>query len=325
MPVKDALGLTFYHRIDQIDHAGEAVKSMLSHPLSSDRAGTSFETRPRSLSRPMLALTLCLAGLAVAGCQGKGALGDITGSIGNNQTQPRNASDWHAESERWGKRYEANRKDRDAAFYYARALRALDQNAQALAVLQGAVLTHTNDREMLGAYGRSLADNGRLKEADEVLSRAHSPERPDWRILSAQGTVADQLGDHQRAQQIYHTALKIAPGEPTVLSNLGLSLALSKQLPEAERVLREAVSAGRSDPRVRQNLVLVLGLQGRFAEAETLARQDQSPAEAAATIAYLKRSMSQPNSWEMLKTGGAKTKPKASPAQAAAATAPPQG
>lgn len=288
--------------------------SHLSLPVGPFRALAS----PRRLSRPALAFSLCLAGLMLAGCQARGGLGDVTGSIGGSAAQPRSASDWQSESERWGKRYEANPKDRDAAFYYARALRSLDQNAQALAVLQSAVLTHGNDRALLGAYGRSLADNGRLKEADDVLSRAHSPERPDWRILSAQGTVADQLGEHARAQQIYQAALKIAPGEPTVLSNLGLSLALSRQLPEAERVLREAVSAGRSDPRVRQNLVLVLGLQGRFGEAETLARQDQSPAEAAATIAYLKRSVSQPNSWEMLKTGAAKPKAKVTPAQARA-------
>ena len=49
--------------------------------------------------------------------------------------------------------------------------------------------------------------------------------------------------------------------------------------------------------------MLVLGLQGRFGEAETLARRDQSPAEAAAAIAYLKRSVSQQNSWELLKGG----------------------
>jgi Flp pilus assembly protein TadD len=291
---------------------------MFSSHLSLNLGPSQAVASPRRLSRPALALSLCLAGLVLAGCQGRGGLGDVTGSIGGSASQPRGAADWQAESERWGKRYEANPKDRDAAFYYARALRSLDQNAQALAVLQSAVLTHGNDRALLGAYGRSLADNGRLKEADDVLSRAHSPERPDWRILSAQGTVADQLGEHARAQQIYQAALKIAPGEPTVLSNLGLSLALSRQLPEAERVLREAVSAGRSDPRVRQNLVLVLGLQGRFGEAETLARQDQSPAEAAATIAYLKRSVSQPNSWEMLKTGAGKPKAKTAPAQARA-------
>lgn len=254
----------------------------------------------RNVTRSALLGAICLAALAAAGCQSRGA-GDVTGSISRSETQPRSQSDWQAESQRWGKRYEANSKDRDAAFFYARALRALEQHAQALAVLQGAVLVHTSDLEMLGAYGRSLADNGRLKEADEVLSRAHSPERPDWRILSAQGTVADQLGEHARAQQLYQTALKLAPGEPTIMSNLGLSLALAKRLPEAERVLSEAAASSRSDVRVRQNLVLVLGLQGRFAEAETLARQDQSMAEAAATVAYLKRSVSQPNSWDMLK------------------------
>lgn len=275
-------------------------------------------------ARPLhLGLTLAvgLAALAAAGCQGRRGLGDVTGSIGRSQaSQPRTASDWQAERDSWAKRYDANRKDRDAAFYYARALRALDQNAQSLAVLQSAVLTYQDDRELLGAYGRSLADNGRFQEADEVLARAHSPERPDWRILSAQGTVADQLGDHARAQQIYQSALRLAPGEPTVMSNYGLSLALSRHLPEAERVLTEAVNSDRADIRVRQNLVLVLGLQGRFGEAEALARRDQSPAEAAATIAYLKRSVSQQNSWDLLKGAKGRAKP-ASPPSAAPATA----
>jgi len=269
-----------------------------------------------------LTIAVCFAALAAAGCQGTGGLGDVTGSIGRSRaSQPRTASDWQAERESWAKRYDANQKDRDAAFYYARALRGLDQNAQALAVLQNAVLVHQNDRDLLGAYGRSLADNGRLQEADEVLSRAHSPERPDWRILSAQGTVADQLGDHARAQQIYQAALKLAPGEPTVMSNYGLSLALSRHLPEAERVLTEAVTSDRADIRVRQNLVLVLGLQGRFGEAEALARRDQSPAEAAATIAYLKRSVSQQNSWDLLKGVKGRAKPANQPAAAQGAAA----
>jgi Flp pilus assembly protein TadD len=276
----------------------------------------------RKLNRPALFAAVALAALALAGCQGRG-LGDVTGSIGrSSEAQPRSQSEWRAESDRWGKRYDANAKDRNAAFHYARALRALGQNAQALAVLQGAVLVHTSDLEMLGAYGRALAENGRLKEAEEVLARAHTPERPDWRILSAQGTVADQLGEHARAQQLYDAALKLAPGEPTVMSNLGLSLALAKRLPEAERVLKEAADSPRADARVRQNLVLVLGLQGRFAEAETLARQDQSMAEAAATIAYLKRSVSQQNSWEMLKGGKPRPPAQRSPATADAGDTP---
>ena len=80
---------------------------------------------------------------------------------------------------------------------------------QALAVLQQAALRHPSHAELLAAYGKTLSDVGRYKEAAEVLNRAHAPERPDWRVLSAQGAVADQMGDHPLAQKYYESALKL--------------------------------------------------------------------------------------------------------------------
>ena len=121
------------------------------------------------------------------------------------------------------------------------------------------------------------------------------PDRPDWRILNAQGAVLDQLGQHQEAQRYYATALRIVPEEPSVLSNLGLSYALSKNLPQAETTLRRATAGPRTDPRVRQNLALVVGLQGRFPEAEAIARADLPPDEATANVAYLRQMLAQPN------------------------------
>jgi Flp pilus assembly protein TadD len=94
--------------------------------------------------------------------------------------------------------------------------------------------------------------------------------------------VLDQLGRHQDAQRHYLTALKIVPNEPSVLSNLGLSYALSKDLKNAEATLRLAVAQHSADPRVRQNLALVIGLEGRFGEAEQIARADLPPDQAAA-------------------------------------------
>ncbi len=40
-------------------------------------------------------------------------------------------------------------------------------------------------------------DRGRFPEAAKVLANAHTPDQPDWRILSAQGVVLDQLGRHR--------------------------------------------------------------------------------------------------------------------------------
>jgi Flp pilus assembly protein TadD len=243
-------------------------------------------------------VTVAVLSLALSGCLGRGQ-SDITGSLGTNQ--PLSEQQWRSELGTWQPRYDANQNDKTAAFRYARALRGLGQQAQAVAVLQSAVIKHPKDLDLLGAYGRALMDVGQLKQAEDVLARAHMPERPDWRILSAQGAVADQMGDHPRAQGFYETALRINPGEPTIMSNLGLSYALSKRLPEAESVLTAAAKDPRADKRVRQNLVLVLGLQGRFAEAERVAAQDLAPADVAKSMTQLRQMVSQPNSWDMLR------------------------
>ena len=164
-------------------------------------------------------------------------------------------------------------------------------------MLETCALHNPNHRPLLGAYGRALADNGNFRQALEVLERAHSPDQPDWRILSVQGAVLDQMGRHEEAQRYYASALKIVPDEPSVLSNLGLSYALSKDLRRAEETLRRAAARGGNDKRVRQNLALVVGLQGRFDEAEKIAGAELSPDKASANIAYLKSMLSQQNSW----------------------------
>jgi Flp pilus assembly protein TadD len=219
---------------------------------------------------------------------------------------------WRQSAEAWGRRFEANPADAQAAIYYARALRATDQRTQAVAVLQQAAIRDPKNLDLLAAYGKSLADVGRYKEAEEVLGRAHAPERPDWRILSAQGAVADQVGDHALAQRYYEAALKIAPGEPSVLSNLGLSYALSKRLPEAEEALRQADGHPDADARVRQNLALVFGLQGKLQEAEAVLRRDLPAEEVTDALATIRRMIAQPNSWAAIR----KAEPKVASAPA---------
>ena len=254
--------------------------------------------QPRA-ARPLRCLALAAAALgllALGGC--KSTDGDITGSINGAAAElPASPEALQKFSDDWGKRYEADPANKMAAINYARALREQARTAQAVAVLQAAVIKYPNDLDLLGAYGKALADNGRLKEAADALARAHTPERPNWSILSAQGAVADQLGDHTAAQGYYEAALKIAPGDPAVLSNLGLSYALSNQLPRAETSLRQAVAHPQADKRVRQNLALVLALQGKFAEAEEVSRHDLSPAEAASNVQAIRGMIAQSNTW----------------------------
>jgi Flp pilus assembly protein TadD len=239
------------------------------------------------------------ASLALAGCN---SVREMTSSVGLSDSTdlPRNEGALNRFAEEWGQRYDRDPKDKKTAMTYAGALRALRQHAQAVAVLQGLAARNPQDREVLGAYGKSLADAGRLKEATTVLANAHTPERPNWSILSAQGSVADQLGDHDQAQNYYKAALRMRPDEPTVMSNLGLSYALNRQLPQAEETLRNAASNPKSDIRIRQNLALVLALEGKFGEAEDWSRRDLAPIDAAANVASIRKMIAQSNTWRDL-------------------------
>jgi Flp pilus assembly protein TadD len=225
--------------------------------------------------------------LGLCSCQTDG-MSDITGSLGEKTEKARDAEPQRG-VEFYRNRFRANPEDADAALQYGKALRTAGQRSQAVAVLEQATMAHPSDKALLAGYGRALADNGNFQQAFDVLSRAHSPDNPDWRILSAQGAALDQLGRTEEARQYYASALRISPEEPSVLSNLGLSYVLSKDLPKAEETMRRAYGRADADPRVRQNLALVVGLRGRVAEAESIVTADRSPEEAAANVADLRR------------------------------------
>lgn len=250
-------------------------------------------------SRSLL-LVLACAAIVSGGCSlsARRGGGDVTGSVSGGAYTEQSA---RAEIEALAARYRSSPDDAANAARYGRALRATGQAVQAVAVLERVAIRDPRNLALMGEYGRALADAGRHDQALQVLGRAHRPDQPDWRIYNVQASIYDQMGRPQEAQSLYNDALKIAPGEPAILTNLGLSYALSRQLPQAEQVLRQAAAHPRADRRVRQNLALVVGLQGRFAEAEEIARKDLPPQEAEQNVAYLRSMVSQQNSWAAIR------------------------
>ena len=200
-----------------------------------------------------------------------------------------------------GSQYDRNPASKPIGVKYASVLRSTGRNEQALAVMQQVVIKHPKDNEVLSEYGKSLAATGNFKKALQVIQRAQRPDRPDWRLFSAQGAILDQLDQSQAARVQYRKALDIVPNEPSVLSNLGMSYVLTGDLRGAETYLRRAIQHPRADSRVRQNLALVIGLQGNFQEAEKVARGELSQAAADENIKFLRQMLSQQSAWNLLK------------------------
>jgi tetratricopeptide (TPR) repeat protein len=137
------------------------------------------------------ALAVILA-LSAGGCSNIGARETIS-SVNAADTASPGSDEFRRSLETLGARYRQNPNDADVAIAYARALRATDQRAQAVAVLEQASIRNPRNMALLGAYGRALADVGQYQQALVTLERAHTPDNPDWRILNVQGAVLDQM------------------------------------------------------------------------------------------------------------------------------------
>ena len=256
-----------------------------------------FEINRKSSIVMVLAGTLALSACATD----KTRTGSIKRSSDATSVSDLSVPDLNRAIETYGKQYERRPKSKQAGLNYADALRTAGRTDQALAVMQQMVIHHPEDNDVLAAYGKALASNGQLKKALDVIGRAQHADRPDWRLLSAQGAVLDQLDRPEEARVYYRKALQIVPDEPSVLSNIGMSYLLTNELPQAEQYLKQAVSTRKADSRVRQNLALVVGLQGRFDEAERIASAEMSPSDAKANVEYLRQMLSQQNAWNILK------------------------
>lgn len=254
--------------------------------------------RPSGRARsalPLIVAAVVVVSGALGGCARPNARTDgpaVTGSI---------PGDRQSAMAEWTRRYQASPNDRDTVLGFAQALRAEERRAQAVEVLQRGMLQFPRDVTIASAYGKALAENGEFDEALKVIRAANDPRTPDWRLTSAEGAIQDQLGNAGEARRLYQEALKLAPNEPTVLNNLGLSYVFTNELAKAETTLKRAVATPHADSRVRQNLALVVGLQGRFDEADRLAAAELPPDEAKANVAYLRSMLSQPDTWKQLK------------------------
>lgn len=251
----------------------------------------------KSCILPAIASILMTA--TIAGC----ATDKIsTGSINRNKPIEQMTASELAQSVRsYGALYDRDPKNKSVAMAYASILRLNNMNEQALAVMRKTAIIHSNDRQVLAAYGKALAGAGQFTPALDAIQRAQDPTRPDWRLISAEGAIYDQTGRSEQARQLYQKALQIRPDEPSILSNLAMSHLLENNLPTAERYLRDAIKHPAADSRVRQNLAMVVGLQGRFDEAMDIAKRELSPTQAQANVDYLRRILSQQNAWSLIK------------------------
>ncbi len=120
-----------------------------------------------------------------------------TGSISRDGGRPvdqMSAPELQAAAGSLGKRYASDPSDKPTALRYASVLQMNGDTDQALAVMRKLAIAYPKDRDVLAAYGKSLAGAGQFEPALDAVRRAQTPEYPDWKLVSAEGAILDQMG-----------------------------------------------------------------------------------------------------------------------------------
>ncbi len=240
-------------------------------------------------------LIIAGAGLMLAACSQAGSLSEqLTGGqpapaqTNTAAIAPDTRTELQKATEYWGKEFAKNPRDAEIALNYARNLKALGEKRQSLAVLQQASVFHGAHRGLNAEYGRLALEFDQVTLAGKLLEQADDPTNPDWKLISARGTVLAKQGRYREAIAFYERALVLAPEQASILNNLALAHAMEGHPDKAEPLLKRAAAAGGNEPRVGQNLALVLGLQGKYDEAKLTAARDLPADNAAANVDYVR-------------------------------------
>ena len=188
----------------------------------------------------------------------------------------------------WQAELELNPRDTEAALNAARAFHTLGGAERSAAAAAMGIQADPNNPRLWEALGRALLLGQQLDAAVQALTRSSQLDANNATVHSLIGVAYDQLGRPDLAAGPYQQAMRLAPDDPVILTNYGLSRALAGDLPGAESLLRRAAADPAAPPQARQNLALVVGLQGRIEESERIAILDLPPAIAAENAAYLR-------------------------------------
>ena len=175
------------------------------------------------------------------------------------------------------------------------ALLALGSYGQAGEAFSAALRQAPRNPTALRGLALALIRNGQPGLALDPLGRLVAVAPDEARTYSLAGIARDLMGDHVGAQAQYRAGLARVAGQPSLATNLALSLALTGDFTGAITVLQPLADRPDATSRLRQNLALVYGLAGDPENAARLGRFDLDEASVAANLASYERLRSLPS------------------------------
>jgi|TARA_B100000315_G_scaffold47354_1_gene42130 Flp pilus assembly protein TadD len=224
-------------------------------------------------------LYFCFVGLVVPlfGCEtieedsGEEA---ITAAIGEVAVSSQDSMDYEGAADRYHRLYEREPDNIDALIGFARNLRYAGRPRLAIRALREGLDLHGELTVLLVEMAKDQLAASLIADADESLARARATAPNNWEVHALNGILRDRVGDFETAHTEYRLALKLSPGNISVLNNMALSLAQAGRIDSAIEMLEPVARGENSTVQTRQNLALLYALSGDVASAAPLVGGD---------------------------------------------------
>lgn len=174
----------------------------------------------------------------------------------------------------WQAIYESDPTNMDVAFKFANNLRLAGDPRGAITLLGKVLNARPDDPEVLGERGKAYAADNQFALALADIDKALQKAGQSWSLHSSRGIILDRLDRGLDAEAAYKQALTISPGNPKILNNMALGVALAGRHDEAVALLRQAAQHPQATAQIRQNLSMLLAMKGDISEVEQLVRAD---------------------------------------------------
>lgn len=167
-------------------------------------------------------------------------------------------------------------------FKYAESLRLEGKLTEAIAHYQKAMNLNNNFSPAKEGLALAYLQQGDLDASKKLFLMLLEEDASRWRTLNALGVLNALQANKQDAVEYFELASAIAPEEPSILNNIGLSLALTEpDSPDGIEMLQQAsrtASNSKDKQQIDFNLALAYGLAAQDEKAQLILKEHLSEA-----------------------------------------------
>ncbi len=243
--------------------------------------------RVRAMVRPKWRIALLTAAMALVlgGCAIEPLASErsaaqeaaLTESLWQLARNAEGSLDYTKAAAHYRRLYERDPGNTKALLGQVRNLRYAGTPRESVKLLRLGLEAHGEEPPLLLELAKAQFAAAMTNDSFDTLQQLSTVTPDSWEVHAMFGMLYDRQEKYAVAREHYEQALELSPNNPTVLNNLGLSLAQAGRLDEAIEILEKLAIGEDSSLQARQNLTMLYVIRGDLESAQKLASEDMSP------------------------------------------------